>query len=195
MRRPEPQGPNLSARSLVTAATPAAGVRPEIPVAAGSPPKRRAAAKSTSSSWARGCVPPPRPACTTAAGVEVIDNTPSTEGAENPRNRSATVGPPGSGTATISSTGPSWSYAAARIDRLMVSPTMSEPVMIAVPSSEPTMTSSASTGRPNAWRVERRRINGDRARITANGIDNTTSRISDTTVSRSRRSRRACCCR
>ena len=73
------------------------------------------------------------------------------------------------------------------MDRLMVSPTMSEPVMMAVPSSEPAITSSASTGRPNAWRVERCRINGDRHRITANGIDSATNRNSDTIVSRFRR--------
>ena len=114
---------------VVTAAVPAAGVRPEMPVAVGSPPNRRALAKSTSSSCARGCVPPPPPGRTTAAPASTSSSsTPSTGGAERPCKRPVTVGAVRERARTRSRRSVrAGRRRAARIDRLMVSPTISEP--------------------------------------------------------------------
>ncbi len=64
---------------------------------------------------------------------------------------------------TISSIGPSCVCATRLIDALNVSPTTKEPVMIAVPSSEPSTTSSVSRGRRVALRNASRRNTGRRA--------------------------------
>ena len=77
------------------------------------------------------------------------------------RDRSAapSASPP---TDTTSSIGPSCSYAPRRIDDVNVSPTTNDPVMIAVPSSDPRITSTVSRGRRATLRSASRRSTGRR---------------------------------
>ena len=73
--------PGLSAsaraRSLLIAACPSAGVGPAMPVAAASPPKRRAASKSTPSTCARGAERRRGPVVVTAPSIHESARMPS----------------------------------------------------------------------------------------------------------------------
>jgi hypothetical protein len=70
----------------------------------------------------------------------------------------------GDGVPIISSTGPRRVKAPARIEASSVSPTMNDPVMMAVPSIEPMSTRAVSRGRRRALRTASRRSTGLRAR-------------------------------
>ena len=72
-----------------------------------------------------------------------------------------------------------------------MSPTTNEPVMIAVPSSDPRMTSAVSRGRRVALRNASRRRIGLRTSTKRNGSDRTATRIIDRRRATARRRRRA----
>src|SRR5690242_10597402 len=171
------------ARSRPIAVSPGAGVEPEIPVAVALPPNVRAAAKSVSSSCDFGAAKPVGDA--SAASVRVIGKTPSTSGLWYPATRARTAPPAARPlTETTSSTGPSCSYAMRRTDALNVSPTTNDPVMIAVPSNEPSTTSTVSRGRRTALRTASRRNTGRRDNTNKNGSEQIATMI--TTASKRR---------
>ena len=120
----------------------------------------------------------------------VIARTPSTFGSRRPASFDWRTGAAASPFAeTISSIGPSCSYAIRRIEELNVSPTTNEPVMIAVPSSDPRMTSAVSRGRRTALRSASRRRIGLRNNTKTNGSERIATRIIGVSVRGARRDR------
>ena len=151
---------NFSARrSLMTASSPV-GVAPASasPVLAGSAPNARASSKSYSVMPYCGSARRSGPVLATDAPVAIDTRVPSVPGIGV--DRTASLSEPSSskpGTPTISSVGPSSRRAMSRIDESSVSPTMNEAVMMAVPSSEPATTSTASPLRREMLRRASRR--------------------------------------
>src|SRR5919197_2549075 len=80
-------------------------------------------------------------------------------------------------TSTRSSIGPSVRYAASRTDALSVSPTVSAPAMIAVPSVAPMIASAASLRRRANWRRASRRDTGWRIATARSTASNSPTRI------------------
>ena len=178
--RPSGPTPSERARSAVTAAWKRPGVGPETPVASGLPPNARAAGKSKATTCDLGTErrASSGPAVT-AASMEANGRMPSTvEAGSLARRARCCSHSPLLRAVTTSSTGPRWEYASWRVERFNVSPTTKEPVMIAAPSIDPTITSAASRGLRTALRTARRRRTGLRASTNRNGRETTRAAIS-----------------
>ncbi len=160
--------------SAPTTARPSAGVAPCKPTASASRPNARAAAKSTSRTVAPGSARrlAASPVVATLAEMAVMGSTPSIRSSPSAAACTAFVAaswPATSDVRTSSSIGPSLVNAPWRIELPRVSPTVAEPVMIAVPSRAPRRMSAVSRGRREALRIASRRRTGLRAAITRNG--------------------------